>query len=205
MIRIQDYVDMNGFEQIIADWAIATGLAAVAIGTDGQYISQHHNSTEFCARFTKGNEEGRRRCEKCDRDGKGIYQCHAGLTDFSIDLIMAGEKVGAIVGGQVLPGEPDEEKFRAVAKELGINEDRYIEALHKVSVRTEKQIAAASSLLGQVLNNYINSEYERKHSQAIMSKLTDGVERAGSLIAEVTKDTAKLKSLQGRQKILARL
>ena len=42
------------------------------------------------------------RCEKCDREGKVIYHCHAGLIDFGIDLVVAGQKMGAVIGGQVL-------------------------------------------------------------------------------------------------------
>ena len=37
-------------------------------------------------------------------------------------------KLGAVIGGQVLPANPDEEKFREVARELDINEEEYIDA-----------------------------------------------------------------------------
>ena len=32
--------------------------------------------------------------------------------------------LGSIIGGQVLPENPDEEKFRQTARELGIDEDK---------------------------------------------------------------------------------
>lgn len=32
--------------------------------------------------------------------------------DFSIDIMIGKEKVGSVIGGQVLPSEPDEEEFR---------------------------------------------------------------------------------------------
>lgn len=43
---------------------------------------------------------------------------------------------------------PDDDKFRSVARELGINEDAYIEALHKVGVKSKEQIKASAQLLG---------------------------------------------------------
>ena len=70
-----------------------------------------------------------------------------------------GQVLGSVIGGQVLPENPDEDKFRSVARELGINEDEYIEALGKVAVRTEEEITSAANLLSAVLNNFINSEY----------------------------------------------
>ena len=75
--------------------------------------------------------------------------------DFGIPLKLSdGTVLGSVIGGQVLPEHPDEEKFRGVARELGINEDEYIEALGKVTVRTEAEINAAANLLGAVLNNF---------------------------------------------------
>ena len=84
MIRIEDFCDMKKFEDIMKNWAMSTGLATVAVGADGKYISECYNFTEFCIDLTRGSAEGRRRCEKCDREGKGVYSCHAGLVDFGM-------------------------------------------------------------------------------------------------------------------------
>ncbi|MBR1852697.1 MAG: PocR ligand-binding domain-containing protein [Lachnospiraceae bacterium] len=203
MKKIQEFTDMVQFEEIMSNWAACTGLATVAVGADGEYISECYNFTDFCIKLTRGSAEGCRRCVKCDQEGQGVYNCHAGLIDFGIDLVVNGEKVGAVIGGQVLPAEPDEEKFRKVAREIGVNEDKYIAALHKVNVRTEEQIHSAAELLGQVLNNFINYEYERKYNGVLMENLANGVNEANALIDEVMQETSKLKSIQSRQKILA--
>ena len=58
-----------------------------------------------------------------------------------------------------MPESPDDEKFRATARELGINEEKYIQALHKVNVRTKDQIDASAELLGLVINNFVRSAY----------------------------------------------
>lgn len=202
-MEIREFADMDKFEDIMNNWAKATGLATVAVGADGKYISGCYNFTDFCIKLTRGSKEGCRRCEKCDREGKGVYHCHAGLIDFGIDLVVEGQKVGSVIGGQVLPEHPDEEKFRKVAKELGINEDKYIEALKKVNVRTEEAINASAMLLGQVLNDFINAEYSRKINGSIIGSLTDGVNEANYLVEEIKKKTGELRSIQSKQKILA--
>lgn len=200
---IREFTDMNRFEDIMANWAAATGLATVAVGADGKYISECYNFTDFCIKLTRGSAEGRARCEKCDREGHGVYHCHAGLIDFGIPLEVDGVKVGSVIGGQVLPAEPDEEKFRKVAREIGVNEDQYIKALNKVNVRTEAAIKASAELLGEVLNNFINAEYAKKRNSVIIQKLGKGVEDTNQLVERITAKTSELKALQNKQKILA--
>lgn len=202
-MKIQEFTDMKEFEKIMSNWAMATGLATVAVGADGKYISECYNFTDFCIKLTRGSSRGCARCEKCDREGKGVYHCHAGLIDFGIDLVVNGEKVGSVIGGQVLPEDPDEEKFRQVAREIGVNEDLYIEALRQVNVRSEAAIQASAELLGQVLNNFINSEYASKKNGEIIQKLGYGVEKANGLVENIKKKTNELKQIQGKQKILA--
>lgn len=202
-MEIREFTDMKKFENIMANWATATGLATVAVGADGKYISECYNFTDFCIKLTRGSAEGCARCEKCDREGSGVYHCHAGLIDFGIPLVVNGEKVGSVIGGQVLPESPDESKFRQVAREIGVDEDTYIAALHKVNVRTEEAIRASAELLGEVLNNFINAEYETKKNRVILDKLSGGVTQTNELVEQIKGKTNELKSLQNKQKILA--
>lgn len=202
-MEIKDFTDMEKFEKLMANWAAATGLATVAVDANGKYISECYNFTEFCIKLTRGSKEGCARCEKCDREGKGVYECHAGLVDFGIPLIVEGETVGSVIGGQVLPENPDEEKFRQVAREIGVDEDRYINALHKVNIRTEEAIKASAFLLGDVLNNFINAEYARKVNSVIISKLSSGAETTREMVEQIIEKTTELKSLQNKQRILA--
>lgn len=202
-MEIRDFTDMRKFENIMANWAKATGLATVAVGGDGKYISECYNFTDFCIKLTRGSKEGCARCEKCDREGTGVYHCHAGLIDFGIPLVVDGQKVGSVIGGQVLPEQPDEEKFRRVAREIGVDEDRYIEALHRVNVRTEEAIRASAELLGEVLNSFINAEYEKKKNSDIIERLGEGVAKTNDLVEKIKSKTTELKGLQNKQKILA--
>lgn len=202
-MEIREFTDMKKFENIMANWATATGLATVAVGADGKYISECYNFTDFCIKLTRGSAEGCARCEKCDREGSGVYHCHAGLIDFGIPLVVNGEKVGSVIGGQVLPESPDESKFRQVAREIGVDEDAYIAALRKVNVRTEDAIRASAELLGEVLNNFINAEYETKKNKVMLDKLSGGVARTNELVEQIKGKTNELKSLQNKQKILA--
>ncbi len=201
---IQDFCDMKKFEEIMSNWAESTGLATVAVGADGKYISECYNFTEFCIDLTRGSSEGCKRCEKCDREGKGVYACHAGLVDFGIPITLDdGTVLGSVIGGQVLPEEPDEEKFRKVARELNINEDKYIKALHKVSVKTRAQIDASAKLLGDVVNMFVRASYASANNAKIVEKLRKGISEAASQIVRANESTKQIEGFSNRQKILA--
>lgn len=202
-MKIQDFTDMNKFQEIMQNWAKATGLATVAVDADGTYLSDCYNFTDFCMKYTRQSQEGKKRCEKCDRECSGVYYCHAGLIDFSIDLELNGEKLGAVIGGQVLPDHPDEDKFREVAKELDINEDAYIEALRKVNVRSEEGIRAAAYLLGDALNNCIIAGYNEKYRNHLLENLSAGIDSCEQLVKKIETNVGQLGSIQGKQQILA--
>ena len=63
-MKIQDFTDMKRFQEIMENWASATGLATVAVDSDGNYISDCYNFTDFCMKYTINSKEGKRRCEK---------------------------------------------------------------------------------------------------------------------------------------------
>lgn len=203
-MKIQEFCDMKKFEGIMSNWAKATGLATVAVGTDGKYISTCYNFTDFCIKLTRGCSEGRKRCEHCDATGKGVYECHAGLIDFGIPIMLNdGTVLGNIIGGQVLPEQPNENKFRETAKELGINPDQYIRALNKVTVKTREEIESAANLLGDVINMFVQSSYIEYMNSNIIHELEGGISKIVNDVANVTSETKNLKSFASKQKILA--
>ncbi len=204
MIRIEDFCNMEKFENIMKNWATSTGLATVAVGADGKYISECYNFTEFCIDLTRGSVEGCKRCEQCDREGKGVYSCHAGLVDFGIPITLDdGTTLGSVIGGQVLPENPDDEEFRRTARELGIDEDKYVKALHKVNVKSRKEIEAAATLLGDVINMYVRSCYNAQLNSHLLDKLQNGIQESVAYIDDATEMTKKIEEFSGRQRILA--
>ena len=193
-MELKDFMNMNKLQEIQNNFSEATGLAAIAVGKNGEYITEGSNFTDFCMKYTRGSKEGNRRCVKCDNECSGTYFCHAGLMDFSVDIVVNGEKMGAIIGGQVLPKEPDEEEFRNTAKELGIDPEKYIQALRKVPVSTEKRIRSSANLLGIIVNQLVNLEYFKHVNAGRLDKVKDEISKSGELIAEINDNTGHLKA-----------
>ncbi|QCZ31893.1 regulatory protein PocR [Escherichia fergusonii] len=95
--------------KIAQDFAQATSLAVVIVNIHGDEISQLFNFTPFC-QLMRQHPQHSERCRMSDRCGgfessksekPCIYRCHAGLTDFSIPLVIAGHLVGFVLCGQV--------------------------------------------------------------------------------------------------------
>ncbi|MBE5991013.1 MAG: chemotaxis protein [Paenibacillaceae bacterium] len=203
MIDIKKFIDLKALQSIQDQFSEATGLAAIAVDAEGNYITKGSNFTEFCMKYTRNSEEGLKRCEACDKEGSGAYFCHAGLMDFSSDIVVKGEKVGAIIGGQVLPSQPDEEKFRTIARELGINEEEYIRALRKVPVRSEATIKAAAQMLGSIVNQLVNMEYIQAISGKRDSVLDKEIDSIKISLNEVTAKTHDLQKVASMENILS--
>lgn len=200
---IKQFMDMELLQEIQDLFSDATGLAAIAVDMEGNYITKGSNFTDFCMKYTRGSEEGRRRCVKCDNECTGTYFCHAGLMDFSADIMIEDEKVGAIIGGQVLPNEPDLDYFRGIAHELGINESEYLKALAKVPVRSEKMIRSAAQMLGRVVNQLVNLEYIKKLNQKKVEAFDKESSNALAAVNEIRGKAAELQRVASMEKILA--
>lgn len=202
-MQLRDFMDLKMLQDIQDQFSTATGLAAIAVDAEGNYITKGSNFTEFCMKYTRGSAEGLKRCTKCDNECKGTYYCHAGLMDFSTDIIIDGERLGAMIGGQVLPEPPNETKFEQIAKELGINPKQYIEALKKVPVRSEKQIYAAAALLGDIVNRVVNLEFIKKRDGSRLGTLNGELTKTTDIIGIINEKTKELEKIASRQNILA--
>lgn len=149
-MKIKDFADVNKFNELISNWAEATGLATVAVDLEGGFISESYSYTTGC-------------------------------DDFSIDLIVNGEKIGAVIGGRISPEEGQE-----------------------ADTRSAEAIDAAARLLGNILNYFLNAEYDMKlNNTNLLKKLTEGAAKCEVLVKNIKDNASKLNSIQQRQNILA--
>ena len=192
MLDIREFIDLKKLQEIQDSFSNATGLAAVVTDLEGKNVTTPSNFNEFCTKYTKRSAEGEKRCDKCSSDNDGVYFCHTGLMEFAVDLKIGDERVGQVIGGQVLTSPPDEEKFRSVARELEINENLYIEALKKVPVREETTVRASAAMIGSFMNMLVNFQYRQTVSERQVKTFRDefggineNIESAKSLMSDL--------------------
>ncbi|MFG6382629.1 MAG: PocR ligand-binding domain-containing protein [Lachnospiraceae bacterium] len=202
-MEILDIIDKEKLQHLQDLFSTATGVAAILIDKEGKYVTEGSNFTDFCMKYTRGSEVGAERCQKCDREKKGTYFCHAGLMDFSADIEVEGEKIGTIIGGQVLPEEPELDKFREIAEEIGVNPDRYIEAVKKVPIKTERSVRASADLMKEMMNMLINTEYVHKKEKKKIDVIDTEIDTTVQNVEQIENMVQDLTKVSKKQNILA--
>ncbi|MDE6595183.1 MAG: PocR ligand-binding domain-containing protein [Oscillospiraceae bacterium] len=181
-LYITDLIDAEVLQQLQDAFSDLTGMAALTSDSKGVAVTEGSNFTDFCFKYTRPTELGRKRCEKCDMHGAELtlangsscsYYCHAGLMDFAAPIMANGEMVGSFIGGQVLTEPPNIEKIRKTAVELGIDPDEYEEAVKKVPIVSRAQVEKASHFLyvfATILSNIAYKGYALHKSNLEIEK-----------------------------------
>lgn len=170
-LKLADLIDTKTLQKVQDGFSNITGMAALMTEIDGMPITQGSNFTDFCMKYTRGSELGCARCRQCDVQGASrtleqgetaIYFCHAGLMDFAAPVIAGGRVVGCLIGGQVLTQPPDLEHFRKIAAEIGVDEEKYVEAVGKVKIIEQQKVESTAKFLhmiADILSEMANNKY----------------------------------------------
>lgn len=181
-INISDVIEISLLQKFLDNFAKSMNLASVAVDKDGNPVTNPSSYTRFCAQFTHSTSAGDLRCaeshkrggEEAARTGRPyVFKCHAGLIDFAAPIIVEGQLIGTILGGQILSKKPNEDEFRRVAREIGVNEDRYIDAVREVNIASEKSIQAAAEVLFIVANSLSQVGYHKLKLKNMSRDLVD--------------------------------
>lgn len=206
-LTLLDVIDVRTLQALQDSFADATGMAALATDATGS-VTHLSNPTEFCMDLTRRSPKGCERCNKCDlrggeessRTGRpSVYFCHGGLVDFAAPIIVNGQHIGSLIGGQVLTEEPDDDKFRKIAAEIGVDPERYVRAVHKVPIVPKSRIDASANLLFQMANALSDVGYQRAlaqsksdHDESIVSDIQD---RFTEINTQTEESVAAIKAL----------
>ncbi len=159
--KLTDLVDIETLQKIQNAFTDMSGIASLITDARGVIQTKPSGFTEFCGKYVRNSEEGRRRCEKCDRIGAekaakaGVsraYFCHAGLVAFAAPIMAHGHMVGCFLGGQMLTIPPDEEKTRKVAEEIGVDPDELLRAAKDIRIVDERTVEKVSNAVYTIAN-----------------------------------------------------
>lgn len=193
--NIKDILDLDFLQAFLKAFGQAVGVAGLAVDRQGNPISDPINFTSFCMEMNRGCDKGLKRCMKSDalggsesaRTGKpAVYYCENGLMDFAAPIIINGQQMGAILGGQVLTAPPEPDKFRKIAREIGVDEEDYLRQLSKVPILPEQQIKGAADLLYIVAKEISKMGYERHLLGQMIETLSDNINETMATLEELT-------------------
>lgn len=199
---LTDLISRDTLQCIQDGFSRLTGIAIIISDAEGSPVTRGSGFSALCKNHIRKSPIGKKRCERCSKEGallsirrgkQAIYTCHAGILEFSAPLVVHGEYIGSIVGGQVLTKDIPEEKQRQTAELLKIDTDTYKKNVGLIQHMSQKQIetlAVCTSKLAQALSLTAEENQERlkktlqtekaARSQAVY--VTDMSEKAKSMI-----------------------
>ncbi|MCH5206106.1 MAG: PocR ligand-binding domain-containing protein [Oscillospiraceae bacterium] len=178
---LTDLISVDILQRLQDAFSETMGMAALTTDSDGIPVTQGSSFKE-CCNMCRASEIGHHRCEQCDIDGAIIsrkynraytYDCHAGLVDFAAPIISNGRVIGSFIGGQVFVRTPDIPKMRQTAVELGIDPDKFEEAIKKVPIVSRERVDKATNFLyviASLLSNIAYKSYELHKSNLEIEK-----------------------------------
>lgn len=200
---IRDFMDIKKLQEIQNQFSDATGLSAVAIGSDGQPVTEPSNVPEFYAKFVLDTDEAKKCLEKHDSQALNTFLTSVGLKGFTFEIEVDGEVLGFVRGGSVRTAEVDEEKARKRAEELGKNPDAYIRALKNVPMVEEKKAIASIKFFETVINQLVEMAYNDRRDSGRIEDLSKEITYATEVIETINNNTHSLKSIANKQKMLS--
>ncbi|MBE0466862.1 MAG: PAS domain S-box protein [Candidatus Desulforudis sp.] len=197
-----ELVDLDALQRLQDDFTEVTGLATSILDPDGQVLN-HSSANDVCERFHRRSPLGRSRCRESHRRlldaavekrDEIVQVCDNGLASVAIPLRLAGRYLATLVVSQAFFLPLDEGRFRAQARELGLEQEPYLVALRGLRVMPVERFLKMARLLANVvsllsdlgqrnLEQRILDEQlqrERAHLSAIFQGSGDGMRIIGT-------------------------
>lgn len=204
-LEIKDIIDVHVLQSFLDNFAIAVNCAAVSVDLNGQEVTKPSYYRDFCQEYIHKSTVGDQRCavchnemgEKAVKQGKPyIGHCHAGLIDFAAPIMVEGHHIGTVLGGQILDSQPNVEKMRDMAPELGIAPDDIEKAAKKIDIVSARNIQAAAEVLFVVVNSMAQSGYSRLEIEYLSNTLADNFIRISEVVENLTSSAADISANQ---------
>ncbi|MRR33866.1 PAS domain S-box protein [bacterium] len=189
-LRLQDLIPKEKLDEILQAVNEACGIGSVIADTEGRPISSESNFSRFCMNYCRATEEGRLKCYASDAYGGAmalnckepyVYDCHnSGLVDCATPIIVEGQHLGNLNGGQVLEEPIPDDIAIARARAIGIEDiDGYLQALKKIPrikrARLRKIVNLMSVVTQTISDLGIQKMLLAKQSKEYLNKLINSV------------------------------
>ncbi len=180
-------------QKLLLEMSDNYGVATTLSDPDGTPVFDYCNFTELCRTHIRGCEEGLRRCKleaakrgrTAEESGEPIvYECHAGIVDFTAPIMLMGRRIGNIAGGQILSRDLNADeiaRFSRYFEEIGVKDKeaalKSLEHSHAKDWSTISQIASIYFKIGKLLSNYFHFQAEYGFWKDSLLRLNEELEQ----------------------------
>lgn len=150
----------------------ATGMTISFIvgrrGGDVDFFPKSERSL-FC-KIIHSTQKGKARCSLSDAGAINtaflnrkphVYQCHGGLTDIVVPIIMKNKLIGALASGQILTNKATDKDFLLIRKktqDLKIDHNKLKDAYKKVRIISHEKLDIVVNLMFFMANFIVEKE-----------------------------------------------
>jgi PAS domain S-box-containing protein len=171
-MEVTDLISKEELEDLLEGFSDLFGVVIVVTKPDGVPVTRYINFTEACDKY---HRKSKIRYQKCvDSDAKlgreaaekrkpviNLCGC-GGFVDAAVPIIIENKHVATIFTGQIMFEEFDRNKYKEVAKELGIDDVAgYLKAVEKIKVVNKEDFERIVDLLDKFGNMIFLSAYEK--------------------------------------------
>ncbi len=175
---LRGLVDLDKLQRIQDEFAAETGLAMITVDSFGAPVTEASRFSTLC-QFLRRDPAIRKLCYSCDAHGgfhsslEGkpvVYQCHAGLVDFSVSITMGTQFLGAVLAGQVLLTEGQEGLQRMLTSRQEWRDDPHVAELSGgLQVVDLQRLHSAADAIVALCNDAL-----RQRSTTFLAKASTG-------------------------------
>ncbi|MBU3170389.1 sensor histidine kinase [Clostridium estertheticum] len=195
-LKITDILDVELLQKLQDNFSKNMDIASVIVDINGNPVTKPSRFTNFCTNFIQNSVLGNNKCSASHRKcGEGaaksakpyICTCHAGLIDFAAPILVNGEHIGTILGGQFLIKKPSASDFKNIIKEPTTSENRFLEALSEINVIEEQKLKLAVETVFIIANSISQMGYEKLNLKLDAKKMESSILDQNRLLEESRK------------------
>ena len=200
-IEFEDLFNIEEIQKLQDQFATACGVGSLITHLDGTPITNPSNFCRLCDTIIRGTEKGLRNCRYSDTvigvhhpEGPVFQPClSSGLWDAGANITVGGRHIANWLVGQVRDETQKEAGMRPYAREIGADEEAFIEAFNEVPSMSKEQFEkvahALFTLAGQLsslaYHNVQQARFitDRKQAEDERRRLEDRLQRAEKMEA----------------------
>ena len=177
-IAFEEMFNLDEIQQIQDMFAEATGVASIITRIDGTPITRPSNFCRLCIDIIRNTDKGRRNCYHSDavlgsrNPGVPIIQpcLSGGLWDAGSSITVGGQHIANWLIGQVRDDTQSDEKMLAYAREIGADEDAFMEAYRDVPQMSQKQFENVARALFTFAKQLSTTAYQNIQQSRFISE-----------------------------------
>ena len=158
--RFEDYFDVEALQRIQDAFSEATNVASIITDLDGRPITRPSRFCRLCNDVIRKTEKGLKNCMRSDASFGTksplepiMRPClSGGLWDGGTSFYVGDRHIANWIIGQVRCPPINDEKIKRYAREIGADEDEFMEALAEVPVMSREQFLSVCNALCLIAN-----------------------------------------------------